>query len=234
MLQSMGSQRVGHAQVTEQRTESGLWVPNPEVSPYCRGQVEAMPEWSTGWRRPRGQKNPSERPAVLAGPGRSPRKGRPGGGVGADSERHAWAEAHEGMEDQVLKWATVNQERREAMRCGPDPAGDCDGRVLSEAHERDRSMGTGAQECEALRRLLMSGGSGRMKGKRGAHMKEKTGDFTRGGGAGWEEGKILRKDEIQSRHLRLGDWQEDGARDEAEDVRKGSGLRKTSRTSSWK
>ena len=60
MLQSMGSQRVGHAQVTEQRTESGLWVPNPEVSPYCRGQAEAMPEWSTGWRRPRGQKNPSE------------------------------------------------------------------------------------------------------------------------------------------------------------------------------
>lgn len=132
-----------------------------------------------------------------------------------------------------MKWATVNQERREATRFGLDPAGDCDGRVLSEARERDQSTGTGAQESEVLGRLLMSGGSGHRKGKRGVHMKEKTGDFTRGD-AGWEEGQILRRDEIQSRHPRLGDWQEDGARDEAEDVRKGSGLRRTSRTSSWK
>ena len=83
----------------------------------------------------------------------------------------------------------------------------------------------------------MSGGSGHRKGKQGVHTKEKTGDFRRGGGeggAGREEGQIPRRDEILSRHPRSGDWQEDKARDKSEDVRQGSGLRKTSRTSLWK
>ena len=169
---------------------------------------------------------------MLAGPGRSPRRGRPGGGLGADSERHAWAEAHEGTEEQVLKWATENQERREATRCGLEPAGDCDGRVLSETRDRDQSTGTGAQEGGA-RTALNEWRQWAQGGKAGCTHEGKdwrlhTGD------AGWEEGQILGKDEIQGRHPRLGDWQEDGARDEAEDVRKGSGLRKTSRTSSWK
>lgn len=46
---------------------------------------------------------------------------------------------------------------------------------------RSTREGSVAQECEVLGRLLMSGGSGQRKGKRGVHMKEKTGDFTQGG-----------------------------------------------------
>ena len=86
---------------------------------------------------------------MLAGPGWSPRTGRPGEGLAQHSESCAWPEAHEGVEGWVLKWAAANQERWEATSFGLDG----DGCILSKAQERDQSVGMGAQESEVLERL---------------------------------------------------------------------------------
>ena len=52
--------------------------------------------------------------------------------------------------------------------------------VSSQKHETGISQREQAPRREVLGRLLTSGGSGRREGKRGAHTKGKTGDFTRG------------------------------------------------------